>query len=298
MEEQHCDIVSSRGLLKSCNIRSSDPSSSNSSDILHLENMIQHDDMSIYVCTHGLRAFVNRYLSTITHDFYLVSGDSDLSVPNEALDDTQFKRLVTHPRLKCWYAQNLAIREFPKVRHLPIGLDYHTIYNDPGHWWKIHYEKSLPVEQEELLQAIKQSGLPVTERTRRIFCNVHHALDRYGQRKAALDSIPQNLLDKPNQHLSRSQTWERMTKCAFVLSPYGNGYDCHRTWEALCMGAIPIIKSKNLHPLYEDLPVLNVDDWSDVTEELLERTVEKFSQCTFSYQKLKLRYWVDKFSPK
>jgi hypothetical protein len=30
---------------------------------------------------------------------------------------------------------------------------------------------------------------------------------------------------------------------AFVASPYGGGPDCHRTWEALILGCIPIVKS-------------------------------------------------------
>ena len=37
----------------------------------------------------------------------------------------------------------------------------------------------------------------------------------------------------------------------FVLSPRGNGLDAHRTWEAMLVGAIPIVRASALNPLYE-----------------------------------------------
>ena len=84
-------------------------------------------------------------------------------------------------------------------------------------------------------------------------------------------------------------------KSKFVLSPPGNGIDCHRTWEALCLGAIPIVRAKQFKSLFADLPVLNVDEWSDVTPELLQNTLREFKQRNFNYEKLTLKYWTDQF---
>lgn len=59
----------------------------------------------------------------------------------------------------------------------------------------------------------------------------------------------------------------------FVACPPGHGMDTHRIWETLYMKRIPIIKR---HPYFErllkDFPVLFVDEWSDITKELLENT--------------------------
>jgi len=50
----------------------------------------------------------------------------------------------------------------------------------------------------------------------------------------------------------------------FVISPPGNGNDCHRTWEALYLGAIPVVLSDSLDStLTEKLPILAVDSWSE-----------------------------------
>ena len=34
---------------------------------------------------------------------------------------------------------------------------------------------------------------------------------------------------------------ETYARAQFVLSPRGNGVDCHRTWDVLAVGAIPVV---------------------------------------------------------
>ena len=45
--------------------------------------------------------------------------------------------------------------------------------------------------------------------------------------------------------------------------------------------------------IFIDLPVLFIDKWSDVTEELLQKTVNEFRERVFNFEKLKLKYWTD-----
>ena len=87
--ENNCYFVCSRGLLKSCTFHSPKPISSCSTDVKYLYNMLQSNKMfngmSIYVCSDLLKFFVNKILPYLTNTFVLVSGDSDLCVPKEAL---------------------------------------------------------------------------------------------------------------------------------------------------------------------------------------------------------------------
>jgi len=294
-KEDECRMFSSRGMLKSCTIHSKNPQSSCDNDTTYLDTMHQSENMSIYVCTHLLRYFVSSILPKITMPFYLVSGDSDLDVQKEALSPELFTRLVESPYLLKWFAQNITTPPVPKVVQMPIGLDYHTISNDPNHWWKMHTEGSKPTEQESILNGLRLSMKTFDERTCKIFSNVHHTLDRHGDRGAAIGALynKPDLIASATTHLSRSQTWGEMCKYSFVLSPFGNGYDCHRTWEALCLGAIPIVRAKHFKELFADLPVLNVDEWSDVNQELLQNTIREFKQRKFNYEKLTLKYWTD-----
>lgn len=78
-----------------------------------------------------------------------------------------------------------------------------------------------------------------------------------------------------SQVLSRGWTWLEPTRdsnrylqglrdSTFVLSPQGNGLDCHRTWEALYWGAVPVVARGTLLPdLVESLPILEVPSWDD-----------------------------------
>ena len=83
-----------------------------------------------------------------------------------------------------------------------------------------------------------------------------------------------------------------MSKFSFVVSPFGHGFDCIRTFEALCLGCIVIMKSSFLDIIYEDLPVLIINDWSDINAKLLEDALISFKNKKFNYDKLKMDYWI------
>lgn len=63
---------------------------------------------------------------------------------------------------------------------------------------------------------------------------------------------------------------DKMWRCKFVLCPRGNAIDCHRNWETIYMRRVPVMKrTPMLEELYKDYQVLFVDDYSEVTEQLL-----------------------------
>ena len=79
-------------------------------------------------------------------------------------------------------------------------------------------------------------------------------------------------------------------RAKFVLSPPGHGWDCYRTYEAMAMGAIPIVKRQPpMSNHLEALPVLLVDHWSDVTPERLQHEWE--SRQPRSVETMTMSYW-------
>jgi hypothetical protein len=79
----------------------------------------------------------------------------------------------------------------------------------------------------------------------------------------------------------------------FVPSPAGLGPDCYRTWEAIYLGAIPVIRKGTIaSSITQDLPIWEVDDWEELMEagdgELDERYLE-LSQI--STDKALFPYW-------
>ena len=62
----------------------------------------------------------------------------------------------------------------------------------------------------------------------------------------------------------------KIKETKFMICPVGNAIDCHRNWEVLYMRRVPIMKKNDyLIKLFSGFPVLFVDEYSDVTEELL-----------------------------
>jgi hypothetical protein len=263
------------------------------------------DGMSIYVCTDMLPHFIDNILPRISNTFFLVSGDSDATVFGGIIDIWNNPRplemekclqLANHSKLLKWLSQNCIIIH-DKIEQMPIGLDYHTIANDPNKPWRGEGEGTSPSDQENILNCVKNSGKPFHDRHNKIFVNFTVNLNNENdERTRAIKSIPSYLLHLDLDFTIRSNIWKKAVECAFVLSPFGGGMDCHRTWEALCLGCIPIVKSIGSNAMYEDLPVLIINEWSEINEELLNATVEKFKITTFNYEKLSLKYWVDKFS--
>ena len=307
--ENNCNFVCSRGILKSCDFFSQNPISSWSCDAEYLNNMISDnkmfDGMSIYVCTDALPHFIENVLPNISKKFTLVTGDSDATVPEGTIDlwhnprpleTAKCLELANNDNLIKWFSQN-CILNHEKIEQLPIGLDYHTISNDPNKPWRAENEGTSPQEQEEILNSVKNDAKPFYDRICKIYVNftVDIKNDK-SERTVAINSISQELIHLDIEFKPRTNIWKNAREYAFVLSPSGGGLDCHRTWEALCLGCIPIVKSMGTNKMYEGLPVLVVNEWRDVTQELLNDVISNFKETVFNYDKLTLKYWINKFS--
>ncbi len=94
-----------------------------------------------------------------------------------------------------------------------------------------------------------------------------------------------------NSNLSKEDYFTELSKYKFSLSPWGNGIDTHRVWESLYIGTIPITKYHHTFSTSTDLPILFVNDYSEITENLLLNYLEKFNQNKFNFKKLENSYW-------
>lgn len=92
---------------------------------------------------------------------------------------------------------------------------------------------------------------------------------------------------------------ESIARSRFVLCPSGLGWDSFRIWETLLLGSIPIVEfSAGWHAVLDDLPVLFVTNFNEVTPELLARVYpDIMSRCgRFDYGKLTKQWWVAKIA--
>ena len=251
--------------------------------------------ISIYVCNSAIFDFIQNYLPQINYSFILVSGDSDYTI---FLNNPFIIKLLNSEFLTHWFCQNCIITH-SKITRLPIGLDYHTIFFNKNHSWG---DNLSPEKQENELIKI-QSNMPLLHLRKCIcycnFKNINHGAVFKNERIAAFNEIPAELLFI-DDFQPRKQSWEKQTEFAFVISPHGNGLDCHRTWEAFLLGCIVIVKSSGIDDLYKGLPVLIVKEWKDITKELLysklQEEIEKQNNKWETNEYFLMNYWKQKIS--
>lgn len=292
-----CKYVGSRGLLNSCTRKSEFPVPDFDGLTPSLYDNLEANEI-LHVCPQALKNFVEKVLPKLTKPFILLTNNSDWTIPDDVM--YEFTRLVSHPLLTHWFSQNCVL-DHPKITRIPIGLDYHTLiptrrmqfsWSQPEkHPWGMKYD---PIIQEQQLVKLQSSSRPFWERDVNAYANFHFLMTtRYGKvdRVDALNTIPKDLVYYEPVRCTRNICWENMTDNAFVISPQGNGLDCHRTWEALCLGCIPIIKTSGLDPLFEGLPVWIVSSWSEVSKENMVAKINEFKGKDFQIEKLTLEHW-------
>jgi hypothetical protein len=225
--------------------------------------------------------------------FVLVTGDSDELAPADVFPSAGAAvAFLNSPRIIAWFARN-CVGQHPKLFPLPIGLDYHTIAMGRIPWWG---PQQSPLRQEVDLLSIRETATTVIP-PHRAYANFHFNMTkRFGRdRRAAMAQIDPRCVYYESRNTPRLESWRRQRfQHRFVLSPLGNGLDCHRTWEALCLGCIPIVRSSPLDKLWEGLPVWIVNGWSEVTEESMAQKAAELDNSNNIPDKLLLKTWVEK----
>ena len=85
-----------------------------------------------------------------------------------------------------------------------------------------------------------------------------------------------------------------------MLCPRGNGLDTHRAWETLYLGRIPVVKRSAMDAVFDDeLPVIFVNDWENMTLSFLEAAHEEvrkgISRKEYKPQRLRLSYYAARY---
>lgn len=250
--------------------------------------------------------FCTHILPNLDAPIILLIADGDESFPSECGDESAIEKLINNPCVVHIFAQNNDYTgPSAKVSSIPIGIDFHTVAykNVNGGWGQI----GTPQQQEEQLNALIAYLKPTHERKKKAFVDfqladsMHGDMHRYLKCGEDRTSIFQQLratgLIDYGSWMPRSMLWQKKGEYAFSISPHGNGLDCHRTWEDLVLGCIVIVKSSVLDVLYEGLPVVIIQDWSEITEENMQLWLEHYGDVSSNplyREKLTHHYWYSK----
>jgi hypothetical protein len=84
----------------------------------------------------------------------------------------------------------------------------------------------------------------------------------------------------------------------FNASPEGNGIDCHRTWESLYLGTVPVVE-KNLSTEYWQsigVPLFLIKSWNDVKNLKSEQLIKEYKELEnkLGSEVIYMKYWMEK----
>lgn len=104
-------------------------------------------------------------------------------------------------------------------------------------------------------------------------------------RDSILKTLQQNNIF--NQRVDSIEYFKILPTYKFIISPEGNGIDCHRHYEALMAGCIPIVEyHKGIREKYKGCPVLYTNDYSEITEKYLLQKYEEMIDKEYDFSKL------------
>lgn len=189
----------------------------------------------------------------------------------------EFLSYLDDPLIIAWFSVHACKKSHPKFYQIPLGIFQNKKYYTPRAeltqlfaQWRHEPKKKLLYMNFGDIRGKKPERADVVE----IFKNAPFCHE--AERKPFLDYM------------------KEMSEYKFSLSPRGYGPDAYRNYEAMLVGSIPIVHTSQLDPLYEDLPVLIVHDWHEVTEEFLEQKYTEMTTKKYNIEKLFMDYWWKK----
>jgi hypothetical protein len=174
----------------------------------------------------------------IRFPYKLITHNSD-----RAITETDLKWIDS--KLIVWFGQNCTVLH-PKLIPIPIGLE-NAHFAHAG--WTGWYKKK-----------------NTNKKTERIMASFKVATNRR-ERQECLGALANNkLVDRYHSWMPTSKYVELIKKHQAVVSPFGGGPDCHRTWEALYLGTVPIVKDTVFNRYFKSIgvPLCTIDDWNNI----------------------------------
>lgn len=234
-------------------------------------NKVKYKDI-IFVGDSNIKKFLSEIHPKIKSSYILVTHNGDEMVDEDAV------KMMDDKILK-WYGINILVSN-PKVIPIPLGIEN-----------KHYYVLGIPYIFNRV---IKKNVAKIN----RIFYGFT-VVNNISERQQAMDVLKVNqLADTYKRWMNFFQYLPFLSTYKFVASPPGSCVEGHRTWDALYIGSIPIVKSSVTIDYFEKIgvPLWSVKNWHE-----LDNLIEKDLADTFESIKKKcnsetiyMDYWIDK----
>jgi len=262
----------------------------------------------VHINSKHVSRFIDMVLPKLKSNIVLLTGYDTMSpaVPG-------YEKIIESDNILHWFLQNYDLDpkyyQNGKVSLMPLGFNFHKL--DPRSD-NTSIDMGLPsiLGNQQLTMKKIRSQLPkLKDRPCIAYANFHLNMDtflrdpmaktRANARQDAMEKLSGKSFVKFEAKQSpRNEVWRNLKNYSFEISPRGNGIDCHRTYEAIFFNTIPIVKSTSIDSLFNDLPIVIVNNWEDVTADNLKRWKEKYENVVDGDipKVLYAAYWKEKFN--
>lgn len=204
----------------------------------------------------------------IASPYILVTHNSIHRAPGK------FEQFIDDPKIIAWFAKNTSMNH-PKLHPLPLG-----IMNK--HW---------PAGDSSIIEGAR-SKMGSYKKDKLLYINFDLKTNK--ERVDIVKLFEDKSFVYKAERKPFAEYLSDLAESKFVLSPEGTSIDCHRTWESMLVGSIPVVVHSTIDAVFEGLPVLIVDSFEQITEEFLNIKYEEMSQKTYEYNRLFADYWRKK----
>jgi hypothetical protein len=232
--------------------------------------LVKENDI-VFVQSPRMSDFFTNINPRIESNYVLITHNGDENITEEYLP------FIT-TTIKHWFAQNCLITH-PNITPIPIGLEnkWYYLHGIPRYYRKLRNKSVGKVAK--ILHKFSVSTNPA-------------------KREAALEVLEAHPL--ADTYVDWRESWSYLNTVntyAYVASPEGNGHDCHRTWEAMYLGTIPILERSVMSEYFYSLglPIVLIEDWktlSDWDEGKLSSLCSS-NTARFSCRALWAEYWIE-----
>lgn len=230
----------------------------------------------LFVPIDFLDHFFNDIHPHIDAKYKLISSKSDLTLTDK------YEKFIDDKIIHWWSINNELTHE--KVSSIPLGLDN-------KHW---RFRNNPQGETSILTDIIHER----VETSKSILMSFRISTNEKERQKCydTFKEVPSveiiNFKDQDRFAYGCLHNYYRKVKQhMFTLCPFGNGYDCHRIWQVLYLGAVPIIKRHKTMESFYNLPVWWIDDWNEVLETNIKEKFETIKSKTYNKEIMFFDYW-------
>tara|TARA_B110000285_G_C14978477_1_gene540137 strand:- start:19 stop:822 length:804 start_codon:yes stop_codon:yes gene_type:complete len=203
--------------------------------------------------------FTNVIMPLIEHPFELITHNSDYNSGGIQI-------ILDHPLLVQWRGCNMV--PHPKTLGIPLSLENVDMWQRTN---KEHIRKC-----------------SMNNKCRLIYFNFNNSTNPSVRAVAEKCMIDQGFIK--NESKPWDEYIEELSHYKYCISPEGNGVDCHRIWECIALGVIPIvIKNPIIYEWFKGYPIL----WVETYEKLNVSLGNIFIQSETSDNRIEIQKLTD-----